>query len=82
MDVLYPEPTRYYQLLSSKSFERIFQSTKSPKLKMLCASAIYRLAEEEESRDLVRMHGGLEPLVELVQDPEHQINRVMSKTSL
>ena len=43
---------------------------------MLCASAIYRLAEEEESRDLVRMHGGLEPLVELVQDPEHQVNKV------
>ena len=53
-----------------------FQNTKSPKLKMLCASAIYRLAEEEESRDLVRMHGGLEPLVELVQDHENQANKV------
>ncbi len=43
---------------------------------MLCASAIYRLAEEEESRDLVRMHGGLEPLVELLQEPENQSNKV------
>jgi hypothetical protein len=43
---------------------------------MLCASAIYRLAEEEESRDLVRMHGGLEPLVELVQDHDNQADKV------
>ena len=43
---------------------------------MLCASAIYRLAEEEESRDLVRMHGGLEPLVELIQEQENQTNKV------
>ena len=45
---------------------------------MLCASAIYRLAEEEESRDLVRMHGGLEPLVELLQEPENQSNKASS----
>ena len=36
--------------------------THSPQLKMLCAYAIFRLAEEEDSRDLVRLHGGLELL--------------------
>ena len=29
---------------------------------MLCASAIFRLAAEDDSRDLVRLHGGLELL--------------------
>jgi hypothetical protein len=28
--------------------------TSSPKLKMLCANAIFRLAEEQESRSLVK----------------------------
>ena len=36
--------------------------TESHKLKMLCASAIFRLAEEDDSRHLVRLHGGLELL--------------------
>lgn len=35
---------------------------------MLCASAIFRLAEEPESRSLVRQHGGLEHLVALVAE--------------
>lgn len=39
--------------------------TDSHKLKMLCASAIFRLAEENESRDMVRLHGGLELLGKL-----------------
>ena len=43
-------------------------STDSIKLKMLCANAIFRLAEEDESRNLVRMHGGLEKLVEMIKD--------------
>jgi len=54
--------------------------TSSPKLKMLCASAIFRLAEEEESRDLVRMHGGLEPLVELMQEEENHPNKANIQT--
>ena len=36
--------------------------TESHKLKMLCASAIFRLAEEDDSRHLVRLHGGLDLL--------------------
>ena len=42
--------------------------TDSPKLKMLCASAIFRLAEEDDSRELVRLHGGLELLCGLLSD--------------
>ena len=42
--------------------------TESPKLKMLCASAIFRLAEEDDSRELVRLHGGLELLCGLLSD--------------
>lgn len=49
--------------------------TDSPKLKMLCASAIFRLAEEDESRDLVRLHGGLELLVNLINDYDNQDNK-------
>jgi len=49
--------------------------TESPKLKMLCASAIFRLAEEDDSRHLVRLHGGLELLVDLIADPDNQSNK-------
>ena len=52
-------------------------STESPKLKMLCASAIFRLAEEDESRNLVRMHGGLEKMVDLIKDPDNQSNKAL-----
>ena len=49
--------------------------TASPQLKMLCAKAIFRLAEEEESRHLVKVHGGLEPLVELIKENKDNANR-------
>jgi hypothetical protein len=49
--------------------------TSSPKLKMLCASAIFRLAEEDDSRHMVRIHGGLELLVELIADSDNQDNK-------
>ena len=51
--------------------------TESPKLKMLCASAIFRLADEDDTRDLVRLHGGLEPLVNLINDYDNQDNKGM-----
>ncbi|XP_059095176.1 outer dynein arm-docking complex subunit 2-like isoform X1 [Tigriopus californicus] len=50
-------------------------SNPNPKLKMLCASAIFRLAEEKESRQLVRAHGGLEPLVILIDETANHENR-------
>lgn len=51
-------------------------SNPNPKLKMLCASAIFRLAEEKESRQLVRAHGGLEPLVTLIDETANHENKV------
>ena len=51
-------------------------SSPNPKLKMLCASAIFRLAEEKESRRLVRQHGGLEPLVRLIDESANHENKV------
>ena len=52
-------------------------SHSNPQLKMLCASAIFRLAEEDESRHLVKLHGGLEPLVDLVSEGANYENKVL-----
>ena len=41
----------------------------SPQLRMLCARAIFRLADDAETRDLVRFNGGLDPLVNMLSDP-------------
>ena len=49
----------------------------SPKLIMLCARAIFRLAEEEETRDLVRYNGGLDPLVEMLNVNTNQEDMVI-----
>ena len=48
----------------------------SATLRMLCARAIFRLAEEEETRDLVRYNGGLDPLVEMLSDNTNQDDMV------
>ena len=48
----------------------------SAKLRMLCARAIFRLAEEEETRDLVRFNGGLDPLVEMLNVNTNQEDMV------
>ena len=55
--------------------------TDSHKLKMLCASAIFRLAEENDSRDMVRLHGGLELLG---KSETHTVARtnILSRNSL
>ena len=41
---------------------------------MCCLFA--RLAEEDESRHLVKLHGGLEPLVELIDEGANHENKV------
>ena len=48
----------------------------SATLRMLCARAIFRLAEEEDTRDLVRFNGGLDPLVEMLSDNTNQDDMV------
>ena len=54
----------------------------SPKLRMLCARAIFRLAEEGETRDLVRYNGGLDPLVEMLNNKENQNDMVSTRKNL
>nr|CAD7585746.1 unnamed protein product [Timema genevievae] len=44
-------------------------------LKKHCASAIFRCAEDEQTRDLVRQSGGLDPLVKLAKDPTVQLDK-------
>ena len=51
----------------------------SPQLRMLCARAIFRLAEEPETRDLVRYNGGLDPLVNMLGDPTNHDDMVSTK---
>ncbi|KAK7112459.1 outer dynein arm-docking complex subunit 2-like [Littorina saxatilis] len=44
----------------------------NPELQMHCASAIFKCAEEKETRDLVRQYGGLDPLVGLLNNMENK----------
>ncbi|VDQ11467.1 unnamed protein product [Trichobilharzia regenti] len=41
-------------------------------LQMHCASTIFKCAEEPETRDLVRTHGGLEPLIALLNKEDNK----------
>uniref|UniRef100_A0A8C5Q5H9 Outer dynein arm docking complex subunit 2 n=1 Tax=Leptobrachium leishanense TaxID=445787 RepID=A0A8C5Q5H9_9ANUR len=41
-------------------------SSENQELQMHCASAIFKCAEDEETRDLVRQYGGLQPLAALL----------------
>ncbi|XP_026289106.2 armadillo repeat-containing protein gudu [Frankliniella occidentalis] len=45
-----------------------YLSTENTEIQKHCASAIFKCAEDPVTRDIVREHGGLEPLVELVKD--------------
>ncbi|NWV25969.1 ARMC4 protein, partial [Origma solitaria] len=47
-------------------------SSEHEALQMHCASAIYKCAEDEETRDLVRKHEGLQPLSELLGNTENK----------
>ncbi|OXB57377.1 hypothetical protein ASZ78_014035, partial [Callipepla squamata] len=47
-------------------------SSKDEELQMLCASAIFKCAEDKETRDLVRQHGGLQPLSILLNNSENK----------
>ncbi|XP_076445145.1 outer dynein arm-docking complex subunit 2-like [Babylonia areolata] len=44
----------------------------NPELQMHCASAIFKCAEEKETRDLVRQYGGLDPLVGLLNNVDNK----------
>ncbi|XP_027861641.1 armadillo repeat-containing protein 4 isoform X1 [Xiphophorus couchianus] len=47
-------------------------SSDNEELQMLCASAIFKCAEDKLTRDLVRSHHGLQPLVSLLSKAENK----------
>ncbi|XP_058153756.1 outer dynein arm-docking complex subunit 2 [Dasypus novemcinctus] len=47
-------------------------SSENEQLQEHCAMAIYQCAEDEETRDLVRLHGGLKPLATLLNNTDNK----------
>ncbi|KFO84694.1 Armadillo repeat-containing protein 4, partial [Buceros rhinoceros silvestris] len=47
-------------------------SSEHEELQMHCANAIFKCAEDKETRDLVRQHGGLQPLAVLLDNSENK----------
>uniref|UniRef100_A0A2K6GIV7 Outer dynein arm-docking complex subunit 2 n=1 Tax=Propithecus coquereli TaxID=379532 RepID=A0A2K6GIV7_PROCO len=47
-------------------------SSENEQLQEHCAMAIYQCAEDEETRDLVRLHGGLKPLASLLNNTDNK----------
>ncbi|KAL7976529.1 hypothetical protein Chor_008478 [Crotalus horridus] len=62
------EPSYRLAIKQEKMIENLVKNLNSEKeeLQMHCASAIFKCAEDQETRDLVRQHGGLKPLATLV----------------
>ncbi|XP_014243459.1 armadillo repeat-containing protein gudu-like [Cimex lectularius] len=54
-----------------------FLSAENALLKKHCASAIFKCAEDEHTRRLVREFGGLEPLVELISKEENKEDKAL-----
>ncbi|XP_038611411.1 armadillo repeat-containing protein 4 isoform X1 [Tachyglossus aculeatus] len=59
---------------SEKMIENLVKnlSSENEELQMLCAQAIFKCAEDEETRDLVRQHGGLKPLATLLTNSSNK----------
>ncbi|XP_004861895.1 armadillo repeat-containing protein 4 isoform X2 [Heterocephalus glaber] len=47
-------------------------NSENEQLQEHCAMAIYQCAEDEETRDLVRLHGGLKPLASLLSNTDNK----------
>lgn len=47
-------------------------NSENQELQMHCASAIFKCAEEKETRDLVRTYGGLDPMVSLLDNSDNK----------
>ncbi|XP_070585244.1 outer dynein arm-docking complex subunit 2 [Erythrolamprus reginae] len=62
------EPSYRLAIKHEKMIENLVKNLNSEKeeLQMHCASAIFKCAEDQETRELVRQHGGLKPLATLV----------------
>lgn len=59
---------------TEKMIENLVKNLNSDKeeLQMHCASAIFKCAEDQETRELVRQHGGLKPLAFLLSNSENK----------
>ncbi|NP_001072494.1 armadillo repeat-containing protein 4 [Xenopus tropicalis] len=68
------EPSYRLAIKTEKMIEDLVKNLKSenPELQMHCASAIFKCAEDEETRDLVRQYGGLQPLAMLLGQFENK----------
>ncbi|XP_018414241.1 PREDICTED: armadillo repeat-containing protein 4 [Nanorana parkeri] len=62
------EPSYRLAIKTEKMIEDLVKNLNSEnqELQMNCASAIFKCAEDEETRDLVRQYGGLQPLAMLL----------------
>ncbi|NXX41471.1 ARMC4 protein, partial [Tricholaema leucomelas] len=68
------EPSYRLAMRTEGMIENIVKnlSSKHEELQMHCASAIFKCAEDRETRDLVRQHGGLQPLAVLLGNSENK----------
>ncbi|XP_033021245.1 armadillo repeat-containing protein 4 [Lacerta agilis] len=62
------EPSYRLAIKNEKMIENLVKNLNSEneELQMHCASAIFKCAEDQETRELVRQHGGLKPLATLL----------------
>ncbi|NXY67685.1 ARMC4 protein, partial [Glareola pratincola] len=68
------EPSYRYAIRTEGMIVNLVKNLNSEheELQMHCASAIFKCAEDKETRDLVRQHGGLEPLSVLLGNSENK----------
>ncbi|XP_059674975.1 outer dynein arm-docking complex subunit 2 isoform X2 [Gavia stellata] len=68
------EPSYRLAIRTEGMIENIVKnlSSEHEELQMHCASAIFKCAEDKETRDLVRQHGGLQPLSVLLGNSENK----------
>ncbi|XP_054847490.1 outer dynein arm-docking complex subunit 2 isoform X2 [Eublepharis macularius] len=68
------EPSYRLAIKNEKMIENLVKNLNSDQeeLQMHCASAIFKCAEDQETRDLVRQHGGLKPLATLLANSENK----------
>ncbi|NXF91008.1 ARMC4 protein, partial [Eubucco bourcierii] len=68
------EPSYRLAMRTEGMIENIVKNLSSEReeLQMHCASAIFKCAEDRETRDLVRQHGGLQPLCVLLGNSENK----------
>nr|XP_009476376.1 PREDICTED: armadillo repeat-containing protein 4 [Pelecanus crispus] len=68
------EPSYRLAIRTEGMIENLVKNLSSDheELQMHCASAIFKCAEDKETRDLVRQHGGLQPLSVLLGNSENK----------